>query len=142
VTVLTAANPTMEALYGLLQDPTLQAAIGGRLGDDAPQDTPQPNVLVEILGEVDGRGLGTGGLPELDVRTHVFSDLGSLSEAQAINQQIVALLKDARITITGYEQCGTIVYRETVTLRDQELNGVKVHEVVSLFTTWCEQVAP
>lgn len=139
MTVLTAANPVVEALYGLLQDATLQAAIGGRLFDDIPEDTPRPNVLVEILSETDIRGFGTGGLPELDVRTHVFSELGSLSEAQAINQQIVALLKDATIAITGYVQCGTVVYRETVTLRDQELNGLKVHEVVSLFTIWAEQ---
>lgn len=139
MSVLTAASPVAEAIFGLLQDATLQAAIGGRLFDDIPEDTPRPCVLVEILNETDVRGFGTGGLPELDVRTHVFSDVGSMSEAQAINQQIVALLKDAAIGITGYTQCGLIVYRETVTLRDEELAGTKVHEVVSIFTVWCEQ---
>lgn len=139
MTILTAANPVSAAINGLLQDATFQAAIGGRWYDDIPQDTPRPCGFHELLAEVDQRGLGTGGLPELDLRTHIFSDVGSLSEAQSLNQQIVALLKDAAITVTGYAQCGLIVYRETMVLRDQQLDGVKVHEVVSTFTIWVEQ---
>ncbi len=139
MTVLTAASPVSEAIFALLQDSTLQTAVGGRVYDDLPEDVPRPCVLYEVLTETDIRGLGTGGLPEIDLRTHVFSDIGSLSEAQALNKQIVALLKDAAITVTGYAQCGLIVYHETVLLRDQELNGVKVHELVSTFTIWVEQ---
>lgn len=129
----------LESVFGLLQDATLQAAIGGRLYDDIPEDTPRPLVLLEIASEIDRRGLGTGGLPELELRTHVFSDLGSMAEAQAINLMVVALLKDAAIALTGYTQAGLIVYRETVTLRSELLADVKVHEVVSIFTVWCEQ---
>lgn len=138
MTVLTAANPVGEAIFGLLQDATLQASVDGRVYDSIPQDTIRPCILYEVLGETDRRGMGTGGLPELDLRTHVFSDVGSLSEAHSLNQSIVALLKDAAITVTGYTQAGLVTYRETVTLRDQELFGAKVHEVVSLFTVWVE----
>ena len=141
MTILTATMPVLEAVFAVLQDATLQAAIGGRLYDDIPQNTPRPVVLIEIMSEVDKRGLGTGGLPELDVRTHVFSDQGSMSEAHGINLQIVALLKDAGLVLTdtGYSHAGRIVYRETITLRDELLHDVKVHEVVSIFTIWVEQ---
>lgn len=141
MTVLTAANPVAEAIFGLLQDATLQAAVGGRVADDLDQDTLRPCVLYEIFNEEDVRGLGAGNMPQIDLRTHVFSEIGSLSEAQAINKVIVALLKDAAITITGFAQAGLIVYHETQTLREQELFGIKVHEVVSLYTIWCEQTA-
>lgn len=140
MTVLTAAAPLGEAINGLFQDTTLQIALGGRIGDSLPEDAPRPCALFVVASERDIRGFGTGGLPEVDLRTYVFSDIGSMSEAQSINQQIVALLKDATITVTGYAQCGTIVYRETTTFDDSLLNGVKVHEVVSTFTIWCEQV--
>src|ERR1035437_2253192 len=106
MTVLTAGAPVTDAVFGLLQDTTLQTAVAGRIFDDIPEGTPRPLVLVEILNEIDQRGLGTGGLPELDLRTHVFSDLGSLSEARAINTMVVALLKDSAITIVGYAQAG------------------------------------
>lgn len=141
MTVLTAANPVAEAIFGLLQDATLQAAVGGRVRDDLEQNEPRPCVLYEIFNEEDVRGLGAGNMPQIDLRTHVFSAIGSLSEAQAINKIIVALLKDASITVTGFQQAGTIVYHETQTLREQELYGVKVHEVVSLFTIWVEQTS-
>jgi hypothetical protein len=139
VSVLTAANPVGEAVFGLLQDTTLQSATGGRVYDDLPEDTPRPCVFYEVVLETDRRGFGTGNLPEITLLTHVFSELGSLSEAQTINQQIVAVLKDQPLTVTGFAMCGQIVYRETVVLRDQELNGVKVHEIVSNFVIYVEQ---
>lgn len=142
-TPLTAAEPVGEAIFGLLQDATLLAAVAGRVVDSVPQDTPRPLLWYEIVMETDQRGLGTGGLPEVEIRTHVFSDIGSLAEAQRINRLAVALLKDAGkdtpLVITGYTQCGSIVYHDTQTLHDQELNGVKVHEVVSNYTLWAEQ---
>lgn len=141
MTILTAANPVGEAVFAQLQDATLQAAIGGRLYDDIPRDTQRPCVLYEIFSERENRGLGTGGFPEVEIRTHVFSEVGSMAEAQAINLQIVALLKDALLSVTGYQQAGKVVYRESVPLRDQELHGVKVHEIVSRFTGWWEQTA-
>jgi hypothetical protein len=137
---LTAASPLGEAVYTLLQDATLQTALGGRLYDAVPADTVRPCALYEVLNERDIRGFGAGGLPEVDLRTHVWSDIGSMSEAQSLNRQIVALLKDAAVTVTGYAQAGRIVYRESVTLPSEILNGMAVHEVVSIFTVWVEEV--
>ncbi len=139
MTVLTATAPVSEAIYGLLQDSTLQAALGGRLYDDVPQDVILPAALFVIATERDIRGFGTGGLPEIEFRTHVFSQAFNQAEAQGLNQQIVALLKDAAISPTGYAQCGRIVYRETIPIPESQLNGVKVHEIVSNFTVWVEQ---
>jgi hypothetical protein len=135
---LTAANPVLEAINGLLQDATLQAALGGRIGDSLPEDVARPCTLFSLASETDTRGLGTGNLPECELRVYTYSEIGSLVEAQEINRQIVTLLKDASITVTGFTQAGTIVYRETSTFPDSELNGVKVHEVVSSYTLWVE----
>lgn len=139
MTVLTAALPVMEAVFGVMQDADFQERIGGRFYDSIPEDTPRPCGLYEIVGEEDKRGFGFGNLPELDLRTHMFSDIASVSEALDLNRMAVALLKDALLTVTGYRQCGHVTYRQTVLLRDQELDGQKVHEVVSLFTVWMEQ---
>jgi Fe-S oxidoreductase len=95
-------------------------------------------ILYEIAGERDVRGLGTGNLPEVDLRVHTFSDEGSMAEAQEINRQIVTLLKDAVVSVTGFNQCGRIVYHETLMFPAEELHGVKVTEVVSLYTVWIE----
>jgi hypothetical protein len=136
MTVLTAAAPVMSGVFDLLQDQTLQAAIGGRLFDELPENVPRPCVLIEVLSETDIRGLGQGDLPEVDLRVHVFSDLGSIVEAQELNRQVKAILKDAAITIAGYAQAGLIVYHQTIALPNQTLQGVLVHEIVSLFTVW------
>lgn len=137
MTTLTATNPVSEAVFAALQDDTLLTAVDGRVVGDLDQDTPRPCVLYEIFNETDIHGIGTGHLPEIDLRIHTFSQL--VSEAQAINKLIVSLLKDATLVITGFAHAGTVVYHETQTLRDQDLFGIKVHEVVSLYTIWAEQ---
>ncbi len=138
MTVLTAGSPVLEGVNGLLQDATLQAALGGRIGDSLPEDVERPCALFSLATETDMRGLGTGNLPECELRVYTYSEIGSLVQAQEINRQIVALLKDQVITATGFAACGTIVYRETNTFPDSELNGIRVHEVVSTFTIWVE----
>lgn len=139
----TAAAPVSEAIFERLQDATLaQTLVGGVFGD-VPESPTYPFCWYEIFRERDARGFGLGGLPEIEMRTHVFSErggsLGGVSEAREANRQIVGLLKDAVLTVTGYTMCGRVFYRETVTLPDEELNGVKVHEVVSIFTIYVEE---
>lgn len=137
-TSIAVEGPTMEAINGVLQDSTLQAALGGRLYDSLPQDTPRPCSTFH-LGKQNVGGMGAARGPfELTLRIYTFSDLGSLSEAQTIDGIIQNLLADATITPTGFKQAGTIVYEQTLTFDDSELNGVKVHEVVSEFTLWVE----
>ena len=136
-----ASSPVSEAIYAaLLADATLMAALTGGVHDDLPQGRTYPCLWYEVK-ERDIRGFGTGGLPEVELRTHVFSTFGGMAEAQACNRLVAAVLKDARITVTGYAQCGHVTYRETVPIGDADLNGVKVKEVVSTFTIWVEEAA-
>ena len=85
-------------------------------------------------------GLGASNGPyQMDLRTYVWSDLGSLTEAQSINDQLIGLLSDAALTITGFTQCGLVRWEETLPPMIAELNGIQVHEVDSNFTLWVQQ---
>lgn len=128
-----ALSPLAAAVFGVLQDATLQAATAGGWHDDVPQPFTLPIGWVELFDETDRRGLGTGELNEIEVRLHVFSEYGGMSEAQEINRQAVALLKDATLTISGYTHCGNVFWDRTVRLPSEELNGRKVCEVVSFY---------
>lgn len=141
MTVVAAAHPVTEAVFAALQDTTFQTAIGSRLSADVEEDTARPYVWIEIFDEAEARGLGNGDMPEVDLRVHVFSDLHSVSEANELARQVKALLKDQALTITGYQQCGKVFWDRTVPLRNQEVYGVKVHEVVVMFRVICDQVA-
>ncbi len=142
MTALVAALPVGEAVFGLLQDDALQAATKGRVYDSLPEDPVRPCVWIEIFNESDRRGMGPGNMPEIELRTHVFSESGSNVEAQRIAQLIIALLKDVELSLSaaGFAPVGGIVYHETLPLTDQALNGIRVHELVSRFTIWVEQV--
>jgi hypothetical protein len=128
-----ALSPVAAAVYAKLQD---LAAAGGVQGD-VPQTPTFPFVWFELQ-ERDLRGLGTGYLPELDLRTHVFSQVGNLAEARDLDALVVARLKDQALQIDGFQQCGLVVYDDTIQLHDEELNGVKVHEFVSSFRIYAE----
>lgn len=135
-----AASPVAEALYGVLvADATLAGLLPGGLTDDVPQDPTFPFGWSEIFTEEDRRGLGEGGLPELDVRIHVYSAFGGKAEAQAAIDRILVLLKDAVLTITGWTHCGKVFYDRTVTLQDEELSGVKCHELIAMFRIFVEE---
>lgn len=135
-----AAEPVSEAVFALLQDAAVQAALPGGLHDDVPANPGFPFGWYEIASEIDRRGFGGGGLPELELRTHVFSLFAGKAEAQAANRLIVGVLKDAAIMVTGYRQCGTVFYDQTIPIPDGELDGVKVHEIVSFFRVYVEEV--
>ena len=136
-----AASPVSVAVFALLQDATLLAALPGGWHDDVPQNPTYPFGWYEIAREDDSlRGFGAGGLPSIELRTHIFSKYGGLKEAQEANRLAIGVLKDAALgTVTGYQQAGHVFYDETVTLPDEDLNGVKVHEVVSFFRIFVEQ---
>ena len=136
-----AASPVSEGVFQLQQASAalVAAAIGG-IHDDVAQRTAYPFVLNEVFSEQDARGFGGGGLPLIEFRTHVFSKYGGKREAQAVNRLVIAALKDQRLTIDGYEHCGAIFYDETITLDEEELNGEKVHEIVSRFRIYAEEV--
>lgn len=134
-----AMAPVAEAVYGVLQDTTLLAALAGGVHTDVPANPTYPFLWLEIFHETEQRGFGTGGLPEMDIRTHIFSQAAGLAEAHDANRLAIAVLRDVAMTVTGYAMCGHVFYRETISLADQEIQGVKVHELVSLFTAFVEE---
>lgn len=134
-----AASPVSEAVFGVLTlDATLAALVPGGIHDDVPEDPTYAFVWYELLTETDRRGLGTGSLPELELRVHAFSLYGGKQQAQAVIDRVIALLKDAALTITGWTQAGLVFYDSTTQLPLDELNGVKVHEIVAAFRIYAE----
>lgn len=134
-----ALSPVSVAVYGVLSgDATLSGLVGGRIYDDVRQGAAYPYLWYEVR-ERDMRGFGGGALPEIEVRVHAFD--GAHRGAQVVQQIIaraVALLKDAAVSVTGFVQCGRVVYDETVLLPDEDVNGEKVRELVALFRVWVE----
>ena len=133
-----ALDPVSAAIYSKLNVAGLTALAPGGISAAFPQGTALPAVWFEVS-ERDIRGLGTGGLPEINLRVHTFSAYKGLKEAHQINQKVIELLRDVALTVTGYDMCGHVFYDETILLSDEELNGVKVHELVSRFRVYVEE---
>jgi len=138
-----ALAPVAEAIFAVLvADAALASALPGGVHGSIPQGATYPFAWIEVMTEGDLRGFGTGEVPEVGVRTHVYSQYGSMSEAHEGNRLAKGLLRDATVTIAGYAQAGVVTWRPpTVVLDDEVLAGVRVHEIVSEFVVWCE-VAP
>ena len=134
-----ALSAVSQAVFGVLQDATLQGLTAGGWHDDLPQAPTYPCGWFEVS-ERDIRGFGTGGLPEVELRLHVLSRYGGQAEAQAIVSRTLALLKDQLLTIAGYQQAGRVFYDETLRLPPEEINGVKVYELMSRFRIYAEEV--
>lgn len=138
------ANAISAAVFDLLQDATLQAAIDGRLVDSQPQDQPRPCALYSLYPESNDGGFGlTRGPFRFNLRINSYSDLGSVYEVNAIDDLFVGLLTDATLTISG----GSVTHVATIRYQPNgvpafvsELSGVLVHEKVSDFLLWVEMV--
>jgi len=132
-----ALSPVSAAVFTALNVAALTALTPGGMGDDIPQPATFPFVWSEVQ-ERDVRGLGRGSLPEVAVRVHAFSTYEGAREAQQITAKVIELLKDQRLTVSGYTQCGEVFYDETVTLPNEAINGVKCYELVALFRIYVE----
>jgi hypothetical protein len=131
-------GPVSAAVYGVLSgDSTLSTAVGGRIYDDVRQGATCPYLWYEVR-EREARWFGDGALPEVELRVHVFSAYRGAKEAQDILARAIALLKDAALTVSGFAHCGRVLYEESVLLPDEDVNGVKVREIVGLFRLWVE----
>jgi len=131
--------PLSAALYTALNVAGMTALVSTRIYDDVPRAPVYPFVWFEVGEPRDARGFGTGGMPEVAIRVHAFSTYQGEKEAQAIIAKAIELLRDQSLTVTGYEQAGKVFYDETVALKDQELAGVKVQEIVALFRTYLKE---
>lgn len=132
-----------EAVYGVLQgeDATF-AALSSSWGgwhDDVPQAVTFPFGWFELLSSEQARGLGTGNLPLIELRLHVFSEFAGGAEARAIVDAAIDLFEDVALTVTGFRFCGHTFYDRTVTLSDEVINGVKCRELVAMFRLYVEE---
>ena len=132
-------SPVSVAIFGKLNVAAVTDLATGGVHDDVPQAPTFPFVWYEVS-EREGRGFGTGGFPEVEIRVHVFSQYEGMSEAQSILLQAIAALKDASLTVAGYTQAGLVFYDETVMLPDEQLHGIKIHEAVAMFRVYVEEV--
>lgn len=133
-----ALGPVSVAVFGLLNVAALTSLAPGGVTDDPQQGITFPFVWYEVS-EREQRGFGTRGLPEVELRVHVFSTYEGMKEAQTITAKVIELLRDQALTVTGYTHCGHVFYDETVLLPNEELNGVKVREIVSMFRIYVEE---
>jgi hypothetical protein len=134
-----ALGPVAGAVYAVLQP--LNAFVAGGIWDDVPQQNLQfPCVAFEV-GAREQRGLGTGSLPEVELRTHVYSQYGGMMEAREIDRLIIGVLRDQALPLDPalYRTCGLVFWDSSTPLPDVELNGIKVHELVSIFRIYVEE---
>jgi hypothetical protein len=134
-----ALQPVSEAVFAQLQDATLLALTSGGWHGDLPRAPTYPCGYFELQ-EREMRGLGTGGLPEIELRTYVLDAAETSATAQQINQRVVMLLKDQALrSMPGYRQAGLVFYDESIPMGDVEVLGQKVKEIVSLFRIYVEE---
>jgi hypothetical protein len=126
-----ALSPVSAAVYAALNVAALTALVPGGIYDDVPQATTFPFLWYEVQERQLGV-LGTRAIPEIGLRVHVFSTYEGMSEAQAIMVKVVELLRNTTPAVTGYSNA-VIFHDETVPLAMEELNGVKVRELVGMF---------
>jgi hypothetical protein len=134
-----ALSPVTVAVYTALNVAGLTALATGGIYDDVPQAPSFPFVWYEVREARDLRGFGTGGLPEVELRVHVFSTYEGAAQVQSLTAKVVELLKDVALTVTGYAQCGRVFYDATSEPFDELLNGQHVREQVSQFRIYVEQ---
>lgn len=134
-------SPVSVAVVAKLNVAGLTALIGDRLYDDLPQGPTYPCIWYEVQ-EEDVRGFGTGALPLVRLLVHVYSSTAhyeGMAQAQTIAQKVVELLKDQALTIAGYEQAGLVFHDETVPLPEEQIEGVKVRELVARFRIFARE---
>lgn len=134
-----ALGPASVGIYTALNVSALTSLVSTRIYDDVPRAPTYPFVWYEVEETQDVRGFGTGGLPEIDLRVHVFSTYQGMSEAQAIGKAAIGLLKDQAISISGYAQAGKVFYDRTLVFDGVEIEGVKVRELVAMFRIYAEE---
>ena len=132
-------GPVSVGVFTALNVSGLTALVSSRIYDDVPQAPTYPFVWYEASEPRDVRGMGTGGLPEVELRVHVFSTYQGTSEGQAITKKVIELLKDQALTVSGYAQAGRVFYDSTQVFADQIIQGVKVREFVAQFRVYVEE---
>lgn len=142
-----ALQPVASAVFRCLNVPALTApapvGLGARVTDNPVTDEDQtfPFVWYELATEENQSGLGRGPwLHMIDLRIHTFSTSPGMKEAQRINQTVIGLVRDAQWVIAEWSHWAT-PFDRIVLLPFEELNGVKVRELVAMFRLYVEERA-
>ena len=141
-----------DAVYALFQDTTLNALATGGVWTDVPESPSYPFLWFEMLQQANYGGLGTkpgkGSMPGVTLRLHVFQgEYGVMRDAQLVMARAIELLFPADnsvpLTLNGYTLASgsPLPEIETIPLPDEELNGVKVHELVANVELIVEEIA-
>ncbi|HXG56678.1 MAG TPA: DUF3168 domain-containing protein [Vicinamibacterales bacterium] len=131
-----ALSPVSASVYGVLNVAALTALVTG-VFDDVPQGTAFPYVWY-VVDEENARGMGRGGMRQVNLRVHAVSSYEGQKELHTIMSKVIQLLEDTALTITGYQAAGEVVYRETVAPFQSMIDEVQVRESVAQFTIWAE----
>jgi len=137
-----------DAVYALMQDAALYAIAPGGVQSDVPDSPEYPFLWLELLHQANYGGLGTrpglGSVPGLTLRLHVFqSNNGTMRDAQAVMARAIELLFTTPLVVDGYTVCSGLPMSEieTIPLADEELNGVKVKELVTNVELIVQEIA-
>lgn len=142
-----ALQPVSVALFGTLNVSSLKAAVPtgagcvGGVTDNPMQGGTFPFLWYE-LSSTDIGGLGQGpDVAQLELRLHVFSTWNGMAEAQRILREAIRLLKYSEPAVVGYRLVMIGRPFDEVPLPFEELNGVKVRELVAIWDLFAEEVA-
>jgi len=142
-----ALGPVSVAIFGRLNVASLKAAyptgagcVGG-VFENVPQAPTYPFLLYELSLTKDLGGFGEGpDVSQLELRLHVFSTWNGMSEAQRIMREAIRLLKYSAPVAAGYAIPKIGRPQEEIPLPFEELNGVKVRELVTIWDLYAEEV--
>jgi hypothetical protein len=142
-----ALQPVSAAIFGLLNVASLKAVYptgAGCVGGvtDNPSGTTFPMLWYEVKGD-DISGLGRGAdLTHIELRLHVFSTWNGMLEAQRIMREAIRLVKWSLPAVSGYTVTEIGRPQDEIPLPFEEVNGVKVRELVTIWDVFAEEVLP
>lgn len=143
-----ALQPVAEAVFARLNVASLKAAtptgagcVGG-VTENPVQGATFPYLWYELSGRDIG-GLGRGlDLTQIELRLHVFSTWNGMLEARRIMREAIRILKYTTPIVDGYELVEIGRPLDEISLPFEELNGVKVRELVTVWDLFaCEVTA-
>lgn len=141
-----AMQPVAEAIFAKLNVASLKAAPPTGAGltggvTDNPTGTVYPMLWYELLRGEDLTGLGRGpDLTQIELRLHVFSTWNGMIEARRIMREAIRLLKYTTPAVTGYTLVEIGRPTDEIALPFEELNGVKVRELVTIWDLFADEV--
>jgi len=141
-----ALGPVSAAVFSILNVASLKAAFptgAGCVGGvtDNPTGTTYPVLWYEVQGSDIG-SLGQGpDLTQIELRLHVFSTWNGMLEAQRVMREAIRLLKYSVPTVAGYTMPMVGRPHDEIPLPFEEINGVKVRELVTIWDLFAAEVA-